>query len=98
MATATHRRSGRKRGPAKTVAIVASAVVLAASGIGYAAASEVTGQVKHVTVFDGMSGRVPNDGGQNIRWWARTIAPAFRRPNARSCTLASPTTGAIPTQ
>ncbi|MBP7971741.1 MAG: LCP family protein [Candidatus Nanopelagicales bacterium] len=66
MATATHRRSGRKRGPAKTVAIVASAVVLAASGIGYAAASEVTGQVKHVTVFDGMSGRVPNDGGQNI--------------------------------
>ncbi|NQU38211.1 MAG: LCP family protein, partial [Actinobacteria bacterium] len=55
-----------KRPRRRTVAVVLAAGVLAVSGIGYAAASEVTGQVQHVDVFESVKNRPDNDGGTNI--------------------------------
>jgi len=56
----------RKRPRRRTVAVVVAAGVLAAAGIGYSAASEVTGQVQHVDVFNSVKNRPANDGGTNI--------------------------------
>ncbi len=50
----------------RTIGVVLAAGVLAASGIGYATASEVTGQVEHVDVFNNVNNRPDNDGGTNI--------------------------------
>lgn len=55
-----------RRTPTRTVGIVLSAAILAASGIGYATATEVTSQIKHVDVFSLVKNRPTSDGGQNI--------------------------------
>ncbi len=55
-----------KRPRRRTIAVVVAAGVLAVSGIGYATASEVTGQVERVDVFSAVKNRPDNDGGTNI--------------------------------
>ena len=59
-------QSAMRRNPKRTVGIAVSAGVLVLSGIGYAAASEVTGQVRQQDVFAGMSDRPTSTGGTNI--------------------------------
>ncbi|MEI6623794.1 MAG: LCP family protein, partial [Actinomycetes bacterium] len=54
------------RQPIRLIATLAAAVVLCASGIGYATATEVTNQVKHTDVFASTSNRPPSTGGENI--------------------------------
>ena len=56
----------RKRPRLRTVAVVVAAGVLAVAGVGYATASEVTGQVERVDVFTTLKNRPNNDGGTNI--------------------------------
>ena len=62
MAPASSDRHPRRR----LVGVVGAAAVLVASGVGYAAASEVTGQVQRSDVFGLVSQRPENDGGMNI--------------------------------
>ncbi|MEI8080793.1 MAG: LCP family protein [Actinomycetes bacterium] len=62
-----HRRTtalGRR--PLLLTATLAAALILAASGIGYATATEVTNQVKHTNVFGSVSNRPASAGGENI--------------------------------
>lgn len=54
------------RNPFLTLGIIVSAGVLVASGIGYAAASEVAGQVKQEDVFSRLTDRPTSTGGKNI--------------------------------
>lgn len=61
-ATTDARRRPRRR----TVAVVVAAGVLAVAGVGYATASEVTGQIERADVFASVKNRPDNDGGTNI--------------------------------
>lgn len=59
-------RNDRPRSSRRLVGIIVAAAVLVASGVGYATASEVSGQVQRTEVFGLVSNRPANDGGQNI--------------------------------
>lgn len=56
----------RGKAPKRTIAIGLSAGVLAVSGIGYAAASQVTDNVNRVDVFSPLTDRASDGGGTNI--------------------------------
>lgn len=59
-------RTDRPRSTPRLVGIAVAAGVLVVSGIGYATASEVSGQVQRTEVFGLVKNRPANDGGQNI--------------------------------
>lgn len=62
----TPRPSTAGRPPLRTAGILLSMGVLAVSGIGFAAASEVTGNVKQTDVFSSLTDRPASNGGTNI--------------------------------
>lgn len=56
----------RRRGLARVIGLGLAAAILTVSGVGYAAAVSVTDQIRHVDVFNGLSNRPLDGGGQNI--------------------------------
>lgn len=59
-------RPRHRRGLARVIGLGLAAAILTVSGVGYAAAVSVTDQVRHVTVFSGLTDRPFDGGGQNI--------------------------------
>ena len=59
-------RTDRPRSTRRLVGVTVAAGVLVVSAVGYATASEVTGQVNRTEVFGLISDRPQNDGGMNI--------------------------------